>query len=66
MRTRGPFSELERLADADVDDEEVVDEEVVEVEEEMGVVFGADVADGDVVELLALVVVMLLMLSVCM
>lgn len=46
--------------------EEEVEEEVVMVGEEveMGVVFGAEVADGDVVELLALVV-MLLMLSVC-
>ena len=50
------------------DVEEEVEEEVVTVGEvvEMGVVFGADVADGDVVELLALVVVMLLMLSIYM
>ncbi len=48
------------------DVEEEVEEEVVTVGEvvEMGVVFGAEVADGDVEELLALVV-MLLMLSAC-
>lgn len=59
---------MERFADAAVEEdvEEEVEEEVVMVGEEveMGVVFGAEVADGDVVELLALVV-MLLMLSVC-
>ena len=56
---------MERFADADDDDDDVVEEEVVVLAvEEMGVVLGAEVADGDVVELLALVVVMLLMLSV--
>jgi hypothetical protein len=59
---------LERFADVAVEEdvEEEVEEEVVTVGEEveMGVVFGAEVADGDVEELLALVV-MLLMLSAC-
>lgn len=60
---------MERFADAAVEEEvdEEVEEEVVTVGEEveMGVVFGAaEVADGDVEELLALVV-MLLMLSAC-
>ena len=50
------------------DVEEEVEEEVVTVGEEveMGVVLGAEVADGDVVELLALVVMLLILsVSVC-
>ena len=61
---------MERFADAAVEEdvEEEVEEEVVTVGEEveMGAVLGAEVADGDVVELLALVVMLLILsVSVC-
>ena len=61
---------MERFADAAVEEdvEDEVEEEVVTVGEEveMGVVLGAEVADGDVVELLALVVMLLILsVSVC-
>ena len=45
------------------EEEEELEEVLLVVEAEMGMVFGAEVEDGDVVELLALVVDMLLMLS---
>ena len=61
---------MERFADAAVEEdvEDEVEEEVVTVGEEveMGTVLGAEAADGDVVELLALVVMLLILsVSVC-